>query len=186
MALMNDMWPRLHHTTHTLQKQNTTRHLPVNQTHHSLRNLHWIWMHVLMNNATARLWWYFILIVLKTQLASCAIPQAVNKEHKEHIKGVVYFGAWQGLSNQRQCVINAIIMAERLGYAVLLPQLRLNFLANDANDHLVPFSYLYKVRMMFFIYIMNGTWNHTCPWLDHPLLCSCRWAKFGIWPRNTA
>ncbi len=82
--------------------------------------------------------WLLLLVLTAAWHAECAVSHHI-------IRGVVYFGAWHGLSNQRQCIINALRVAERLGYAVLLPQLRLNFLANNADDHLVPFRSLYKV-----------------------------------------
>ncbi len=36
------------------------------------------------------------------------------------IEGLVSYGMWQGLNNQRLCVTPSFLMAERLGYGVLL------------------------------------------------------------------
>ncbi len=36
------------------------------------------------------------------------------------IEGLVSFGMWQGLNNQRLCFTSSFLMAERLGYGVLL------------------------------------------------------------------
>ncbi len=68
-----------------------------------------------------------------------------NTYEKVAVRGVVYLGVFQGLHNQRRCVEYAMLMADRLGYAVLLPQFRLNWVPDTADDDRVPFGYLFDV-----------------------------------------
>lgn len=88
-----------------------------------------------------------ILVHLCLTICVTASRTALQEDDGVYIDGIVAMGMWQGLNNQRLCVTPAFLMAERLGYAVLLPFWRLDFLGDnsDADRGLVPFSYLFKV-----------------------------------------
>lgn len=88
-------------------------------------------------------------LVILTCLIACVgtIEAQDDKDVDAGVDGVVLMGLWQGLNNQRLCVTPSFLMAQRLGYAVVLPYWRLEFLGDnsDADRGLVPFSYLFKV-----------------------------------------
>lgn len=94
---------------------------------------------------------------------------ALQEDSGVYIDGIVSMGLWQGLNNQRLCVTPSFLMAERLGYAVLLPYWRLDFLGenSDADRGLVPFTYLFKVRC---VYISVQTAD---------MGCQIRWINYG-------
>lgn len=54
---------------------------------------------------------------------------------------------WGGLNNQKQCVVPALQLAQRLNYTFVLPYFKLDFLGEQGEERgLKPFSFLYNVR----------------------------------------